>query len=1088
MMLAAVTLWIGGGMTPANALMTILVSFLMFSQVKLFGMGVSMLRLAAAAIDRTVQTEQMPQMDEDGHDVAPETHDIVFDHVSFSYEKKPILRDISVTLPDRTTTAIVGLSGSGKTTFCNLVARFWDVDSGSVKLGGTDERGYTLEALTHEKTVLMIAHRLKTVRRADQILVLDGGQIVQRAAMKTYRAARPLRRFCRRQEGDHGLEALNTFPPKPPRDKRFRSKIAAKQKLRGGFLPVCAGRLAPERRIRYNKWEMEGREMAKRKQDLNTIYISERLQEGLRPISRCALTTVVAPMGYGKTTAVNWYLGERAKTEAPRIVRISVYSDNLAIFWKSVQDAFCHAGLEFLRDYPCPTDAASGSLLTDDLCHALAGERPCYIFLDDFHLLTDRRAPGFLCTLAGRLPENVHLIVASRDRFLPMAELLRLGSRVYQIGTEQLRLNHTELAVYAHRCGTELSDAEIDQLLYSSEGWFSAIYLNLRTISERGALPDRSSDIYSMFSAAMIDPLPGRQREFLAVMGLADEFTAEMARFVTGNANTEKLLAALTEQNAFVRRLPDGEAYRFHHMMKECAVRVFQTMDARKQAMYRDRFGAWYEDHRQYLHALSAYRRSGNNGAMLRVIQTDAGILLASLKPDDVLDFLAQCPEDVLKEHPFALLVLMRSMFNWRNIPKMLELKALLLAAIEAHPELSAEERGNLLGECDLIMSFLCYNDIRAMSRLHRSASTQMSRPAISIQSSGGWTFGSPSVLMMFHREPGGYEREQAEMDECMPHYYKITRRHGQGAETIMRAEALFNQGRFTDAHIELERAYTQIAGNGQENMALCCDFLAWRLSLHTDAAPRCSFEQRYASLLQHHNASWINIWSATSAYYHALRGEIEQIPEVFAEHRLDTINFLAPGKPMMELIENQVYLAQGAFAKVIARCDALLAVCGAMHYDLVALHVRLQTAGAYAKLEKWNEALGLLQAACAEAEPDGLILPFAENHRYLAGLYPRLAQTPFLARAAACGADYESRCTALCGQPLHSAAFDALTEREREIAALLRQRLSNREIAEKLFLSEGSVKQYLNQIYAKLGIDGEARTKRQRLAAILSS
>ena len=41
--------------------------------------------------------------------------------------------------------------------------------------------------------------------------------------------------------------------------------------------------------------------MAKQKWHLNTIYISERLQECLRPISRCALTTVVAPMGYGKT-------------------------------------------------------------------------------------------------------------------------------------------------------------------------------------------------------------------------------------------------------------------------------------------------------------------------------------------------------------------------------------------------------------------------------------------------------------------------------------------------------------------------------------------------------------------------------------------------------------------------------------------------------------------------------------------------------------------------------------------------------------------------------------------------------------------
>ena len=46
-----------------------------------------------------------------------------------------------------------------------------------------------------------------------------------------------------------------------------------------------------------------------------------------------------------------------------------------------------------------------------------------------------------------------------------------------------------------------------------------------------------------------------------------------------------------------------------------------------------------------------------------------------------------------------------------------------------------------------------------------------------------------------------------------------------------MHAEAAFMQGRFTDAHIALERAYAQIEGNGQENMALCCDFLARRLS-----------------------------------------------------------------------------------------------------------------------------------------------------------------------------------------------------------------------------------------------------------------
>ena len=94
------------------------------------------------------------------------------------------------------------------------------------------------------------------------------------------------------------------------------------------------------------------------------------------------MTTVVAPMGYGKTTAVEWYLAERAGAEAPYIVRISVYSSNLAIFWKSVQDAFARAGFAFLREYDCPTDGASGGLLIDDLCHALTGEKSCYIFID----------------------------------------------------------------------------------------------------------------------------------------------------------------------------------------------------------------------------------------------------------------------------------------------------------------------------------------------------------------------------------------------------------------------------------------------------------------------------------------------------------------------------------------------------------------------------------------------------------------------------------------------------------------------------------------------------------------------------------
>ena len=830
--------------------------------------------------------------------------------------------------------------------------------------------------------------------------------------------------------------------------------------------------------------------MPRRKWNLNTIYISERLQECLRPISRCVLTTVVAPMGYGKTTAVNWYLEERAKAEGVLVIRISVYSDNLTIFWRSVQDAFTHAGLDFLRDYPCPTDTASGSMLTDDLCHELMGKNPCYIFIDDFHLLTDSRVASFLCTLANRLPENIHLIVASRDRFLPAAQSIRLGGKVYQIGSEQLRLNHTELSIYAHRCGMELTETQIETLLYSSEGWFSAIYLNLRILSEQGMLLDRNSDIYAMFTEAMIDPLSPEQREFLAVMGLADEFTIEMACAVMGNSDAESILTTLTEQNAFVKRLSGTGLFRFHHMMKECAERTFLTLPEERRSAYLDRFGLWYENHRQYLHAMSVYRRSRNYDALLRVIQNDAGILLASLNPSEVLAVMAKCPASVLKEHPLAILVLMRSMFNWRLIPKMLEMKSLLLAAIEEHPEMPQSERGDLLGECDLIMSFLCYNDISAMSRLHRNASAQMSRPAISIQKSGGWTFGSPSVLMMFHRNPGALSKELAEMDECMPHYYKITNGHGQGAEKIMRAEALFIQGRFADAHIELETAYAQIQDNGQENMVLCCDFLSRRLSLCADVEQRYTFEQRYQAILRHHNIAWVNIWSATCAYYYALQREEKKIPEIFRTHHLTAVNILAPGKPMMEMIENQVYLAQGAYAKVIGRSEGLLVMCEGLHYALVALHLRIQTAVAYEMLGKEPDAQALLEQALRDAIPDDFLLPFVENYYYLKRLLENgVGQyKTFIRRIVQLGEKFELRQRHLCEQAVRPTAFAVLNEREYEIVGLMAERLSNREIAEKLFLSEGSIKQYINQIYSKLHIDGDTRTKRQQLLSLLNA
>ena len=150
------------------------------------------------------------------------------------------------------------------------------------------------------------------------------------------------------------------------------------------------------------------------------------------------------------------------------------------------------------------------------------------------------------------------------------------------------------------------------------------------------------------------------------------------------------------------------------------------------------------------------------------------------------------------------------------------------------------------------------------------------------------------------------------------------------------------------------------------------------------------------------------------------------------------------------------------------------------MHYALVEIYVLVQPAAAYEKLGKRREAAELLRQAAALAQPDGLVTPLADKGRYLRELLPEYGtlgrEAAELSRMLEQGTQQEQRPEALA----------PLTEREWAVAQRMARRLSNREIAGQLFLTEGTVKQYINQIYSKLHLTGDVRTKRRRLEELM--
>lgn len=98
----------------------------------------SLLRLATQSEEKIEEIFNLSLLFEPKKAQVPERFDICFDRVNFSYEQEAVLNEVSFTVPENTVTAIVGSSGAGKTSIVNLVARFYQASSGTIRIGGHD--------------------------------------------------------------------------------------------------------------------------------------------------------------------------------------------------------------------------------------------------------------------------------------------------------------------------------------------------------------------------------------------------------------------------------------------------------------------------------------------------------------------------------------------------------------------------------------------------------------------------------------------------------------------------------------------------------------------------------------------------------------------------------------------------------------------------------------------------------------------------------------------------------------------------------------------------------------------------------------
>ena len=155
------------------------------------------LRTVLGEVTAILDADELPRPAKD--EETPRGSTVQLSDVHFGYNEKEVLHGVSAAFREGTVNALVGPSGGGKSTIAKLIASYWDVNSGTIARAimkdapiiildeatanvdpeNEKELMEAIDELTKEKTILMIAHRLKTVQGADQILVVDQGRIVQ---------------------------------------------------------------------------------------------------------------------------------------------------------------------------------------------------------------------------------------------------------------------------------------------------------------------------------------------------------------------------------------------------------------------------------------------------------------------------------------------------------------------------------------------------------------------------------------------------------------------------------------------------------------------------------------------------------------------------------------------------------------------------------------------------------------------------------------------------------------------------------------------------------------------------------------------
>ena len=846
------------------------------------------------------------------------------------------------------------------------------------------------------------------------------------------------------------------------------------------------------------------------------------------------LILVVAPAGYGKTTLVASWL---ATCDWPNAwLSLDENDSDLALFLRyflaAIRTLFPSA-LEETAALLSATSLPPWDILAHSLINDLDQiEQPFVLVLDDYHAIQNMDVHNLLDQVLRHPPPLLHLVLISRTDPPLSLGTLRAHGQATEIRIRQLRFTEEETTVFLQRLGMSADEKTVQALVESVEGWVTGLRLAVLASRHMGSerllpagLRRGTPYVADYLVSEILASQPPAIQDYMLATSILDRFCAPLCEAVCPTAvqgtsqgeegadgmcgvSGEEYLAWLEAGNLFVVPL-DGESewYRYHHLFRQfLRDKLQQRYEPGEIASFHARASAWFAQNglidEAFHHALAA----GDEPGAAQLVEQSVPALLSEHEWHLLEKWLEQLPQALIRQRPRLLLarawVLYYRFAQWAIPP--------LLEALEPMLDESASARP-VKGESDFFWGQhwywqgrgrrsrdLCQRALDQIPETHPSARTEANLYwALSSQMLGqsgeatqrltqslgqlplspAWQVRRLGALVFVHFLDG----ELMKAGQVLLQIHELALKSG---DTYLQAWSSYLQG-FTHYYWndldEAVRHFTRAAENRYLlHSAAAIDSLAG-LALAAQAAGRTDQAGEALTMLlefvrRTNNAAFLAVARSCQAHLALLQGDLDEVIRWSAMiNPLPDPGIMFYWLEVPRITRCRVLIAQGTTASLqSARRD----LAGYRRANETQHNVRqlldilvLQSLVSH-KLGDSATALDTLERAVRLAEPGGWVRPFVEPGPEMADLLQRLKQrtaVPNIVGRVLAAFPRQARSQPEATLPL----IEPLTNREMEILALLAQRLTNKEIARRLVISPGTVRQHTHNIYQKLDVKG---------------